>query len=255
MRRMATQPALVTLRSAAKPIPLEPVAAYDRISPVFAHLAESRRAYLDRVDQLVISEAPPDRQSLLDVGAGDGTRGCRIAQAIGVAEVVLLEPSLGMQGNETKEAKMWNIRAEDLHSVQAEFDVIICLWNVLGHIFPSASRVEVLRQFSRLMSPRGKVFVDVNHRYNTRCYGMLKTAVRFLRDRLSPDERNGDVVVAWDIGEMRCATMGHVFSDPEFRSLCAAAGLNIEKRFTVDYVTGALRRWSWEGHLLYVLQH
>lgn len=229
---------------------------------MFALLAEQRRAYLDGIDQLVISEIPPGSRSLFDVGAGDGTRARRIGQRRGLKDLVLLEPSLAMQGNRSADISVWTMRAEDLHVVQVEFDVILCLWNVLGHIFPSASRAEVLRQFARLLSPDGKAFVDVSHRYNARHYGLLRTAKRFLHDRLSTDEKNGDVVVAWDVEETRCTeqratpwtTMGHVFTHREFCSLCAAAGLTIEKRFAVDYATGARRRWSYEGHLLYVLR-
>jgi 2-polyprenyl-3-methyl-5-hydroxy-6-metoxy-1,4-benzoquinol methylase len=138
--------------------------------------------------------------------------------------------------------------------VQAEFDVITCLWNVLGHILPAAARIEVLRQFSRLVSPQGKIFIDVNHRYNASHYGPLPTALRFLRDRMFPDEKNGDVTVSWDMEETRCTTVGHVFTHQEFRSLSIAAGLNIEKRFVLNYATGEQRKWSFEGNLLYVLR-
>jgi 2-polyprenyl-3-methyl-5-hydroxy-6-metoxy-1,4-benzoquinol methylase len=220
---------------------------------MFSALAESRRAYLDSVDRLVISEARPASRSLLDVGAGNGARSRRIAQALGVPELVLLEPSVAMQGNGPADAAVWTMSAEDLHLVDAEFDIITCLWNVLGHIFPSARRIEVLRQFARLLSPHGKLFVDVNHRYNARHYGVLPTAMRFLRDRVFRSETNGDVVVDWNIGGTRCSTWGHVFTHGEVRSLCLSAGLNIVKRFVVDYDSGEQRRWSMEGHLLYVL--
>src|SRR5580704_17421146 len=120
---------------------LDPVAAYDRIRPVFARIAEKRRAYLDSVDQLVISGIPTGARSMLDVGSGDGVRARRIAQARNIAELVLLEPSVAMQG---AEPKVQTMRAEELHLIDGEFDVITCLWNVLGHIFPAASRLEVL---------------------------------------------------------------------------------------------------------------
>ena len=233
---------------------LDPVAAYDRIAPVFARLAEQRKPYLDRIDRLVLSEMPPGSRSLLDVGSGDGARARRIAQVGGIAELVLLEPSLAMQGHAPPDAKVWTMRAEELHSVQGEFDVITSLWNVLGHIFPASARMEVLRQFSRLVSPHGRIFVDVNHRYNARHYGSLRTALRFLRDQVSWNEKDGDVVVTWDVEETRCTTMGHVFTDKEFRSLARDAGLSVEKRFVVDYATGEQRRRSWEGNLLYVLR-
>jgi SAM-dependent methyltransferase len=230
---------------------LDPVVAYDRIAPVFARIAEKRRPYLDSIDRLIISAIPSGSRSLLDVGSGDGRRARLIAQARNIAELLLLEPSLAMQdGNATGHT----MRAEDLYLIHGEFDVITCLWNVLGHIFPSAGRVEVLHQFARLLSPQGRIFIDVQHRYNARHYGAIPTTLRFLRDRLRWDETNGDVVVAWDVEQVRCTTRGHVFTDKEFRSLAQAAGLNIEKRFVVDYSTGECRRRSIEGNLLYVLE-
>jgi 2-polyprenyl-3-methyl-5-hydroxy-6-metoxy-1,4-benzoquinol methylase len=231
----------------------DPVDAYNLIAPVFAGIAERRRPYLDGVDRLVLSEMPPGPRSLLDVGAGDGARACRLARDRAIAELVLLEPSRAMRGSVCGDAKTWTMRAEELQSVEAEFDVITCLWNVLGHIFPSAARIEVLRQFGRLVSPKGKIFIDVNHRYNASHYGALPTTTRFLRDRIFPNETNGDVLVSWDIEETRCITGGHVFTHEEFRSLCLAAGLSIEKRFVLDYTTGKQRRWSFEGNLLYIL--
>jgi SAM-dependent methyltransferase len=229
---------------------LDPVAAYDRIGPVFARIAEERRAYLDAIDRIVISAIPPGSRSMLDVGAGDGRRARRIAQAREIAELVLIEPSAAMQGSD---AKFRTMRAEELQLVQGGFDVITCLWNVLGHIFPAAGRLEVLHQFARLISPQGRIFIDVQHRYNACHYGLIPTALRFLRDRVRWKETNGDVVVAWDVGKVRCTTRGHVFTDREFRSLALSAGLNIEKRYIVDYASGECRCWSMEGHLLYVL--
>ena len=234
---------------------LDPVAAYDRIAPVYARLAERRRAYLAAVERLVIAGIPPGSRSMLDVGAGDGVRAGRIAAAAGIESLTLLEPSAGMRSHCRVPATCWAMRAEELGSQEGSFDVITCLWNVLGHIFPAAVRVEVLRQFARLVRPEGAIFIDLNHRYNTRHYGVPATAVRFLRDRLWPAGDQGDVRVTWDIaGASPCATAGHVFTRREFRDLCRAAGLHIAKQFIVDYASGELRRRSFEGNLLYVLR-
>jgi SAM-dependent methyltransferase len=230
---------------------LDPVAAYEQIAPVFARIAEKRRPYLDSVDRLVISQIPTGSRSLLDVGSGDGRRVRQIAQARDIAQLVLLEPSVAMQRGD---ATVRTMRAEELHLIDAEFDAVTCLWNVLGHIFPATGRLEVLHQFSRLVSPQGRIFVDVHHRYNVRHHGAIPTALRYLRDRLWWNQTNGDVVVAWDVEQVRCMTRGHVFTHREFRSLARLAGLNIENRFVVDYATGERRRWSIEGHLLYVLR-
>ena len=233
---------------------LDPVTAYDRLAPVYALVAAERKAYLDAVDRLIVAEIPPGSRSMLDVGAADGAHAWGIARAAGVQDLVLLEPSAAMRSHCPAEATVWAMRAEDLHRQQGSFDVITCLWNVLGHIFPPAARVEVLRQLGRLGSPAGKIFIDVNHRYNARHYGTLATALRFLRDRVAPGVRNGDVTVTWNIEGQPCVTSGHVFTQAEFASLARAAGLTIEKRFVIDYASGQVRRRSWEGHLLYVLR-
>lgn len=232
--------------------PLDPVVAYNRIAPSYARLRDQRRAYLDAVERLVVSAIPPGSRSLLDIGAGDGVRAIRIAQAAGLKEIVLLEPSSEMRKNWTAGKTAWAMRAEDLHSQQGQFDAITCLWNVLGHIFPASARSEVLRQCARLLAPGGRIFIDVNHRYNALHYGLLPTACRFLRDRLSPAASNGDVVVTWQVEGV--STAGHVFTEREFAELCGVAGVRAERRFVVDYATGALRRRSLLGNLLYVLR-
>jgi 2-polyprenyl-3-methyl-5-hydroxy-6-metoxy-1,4-benzoquinol methylase len=225
---------------------LDPVAAYDRIAPSFARLSEERRAYLDAVERLIISAISPHARSLLDVGAGDGVRALRIAQAAGLREVVLLEPSAAMRENWPSSVTAWTMRAEDLHAQQGQFDAITCLWNVLGHIFPASARVEAIRQCARLLAPGGRIFIDVRHRYNAVHYGWLRTAWRFLRGG------SRDVVVHWRPEGV--STAGHVFTHREFAGLCHAAGVTIERRIVVDYATGAVRRWSFQGNLLYVLR-
>jgi 2-polyprenyl-3-methyl-5-hydroxy-6-metoxy-1,4-benzoquinol methylase len=220
---------------------------------VYARIASRRREYLDTVDRLVIAGIPPGSRKLLDVGAGDGARAARIAKAAGVEDVTLLEPSAVMRSYCDAKATIWAMRAEDLHGQQGSFDAITCLWNVLGHILPASGRVEVLRQFARLAAPRGKIFIDVNHRYNARHYGMVATAMRFLRDIVSTAGSHGDVRVVWDVEGQHCATTGHVFTHREFAALTDEAGLRIEKQFVIDYASGEIRRHSFEGNLLYVL--
>lgn len=227
----------------------DPVSAYDQIAPLYASLSAPRRAYLEAVERIVIGEIPPDSRSLLDIGAADGTRAARIAKAAGLTDLVLLEPSAAMRSRCPKDATVWPIRAEDLPEQQGSFDAITCLWNVLGHIFPAQARAGVLRGSARMLAPQGRIFLDVNHRYNACHYGVLPTAGRFLRDLLSTPGAHGDVTVTW--GD--CSTTGHVFTHREIDGLVRSAGLAIEKRFVVDYATGGLRRFAFEGHLMYVL--
>jgi 2-polyprenyl-3-methyl-5-hydroxy-6-metoxy-1,4-benzoquinol methylase len=233
--------------------PFDAVAAYDRIAPVYARLAEPRAEYLDAVERLIIDRIAPGSLSLLDVGAGDGVRALRIAAAAGLQDVTLLEPSEAMRRYFPADVTVWAMRAENLQSRQGSFEVITCLWNVLGHIAPAAARMEALRQFGRLLAPQGKVFIDVNHRYNARHYGTAITILRFLRDYLS-QRNHGDVQVTWNIEKELVATTGHVFTHKEFLALSHAAGLRIDKRFVIDYSSGRICRRTWEGNLLYELR-
>jgi SAM-dependent methyltransferase len=232
---------------------LDPVSAYDRIAPQFASIADPRRAYLEQIDRLIVSEIPRWSRSLLDVGAGEGERGLRIAREAGLREVTLVEPSAAMRSKWPAGIQVLAIRAEELSSVAGNFDVILCLWNVIGHVFPAAERAEVLRQFARLASAGGRIFIDFNHRYNIRQYGLWPTLGRRLYDWIRP-ERNGDVTVAWTIGGVDCATRGHVFCNREVTRMIRAAGLQIERKYVVDYATGELCRRGFQGNPLYVLR-
>lgn len=231
---------------------VQAVESYDPVASALPGVALGRRAYLDRIDELVIAGIPPGARSLLDIGAGDGSRALHIAAARNLNDVVLLEPSAVMRANWPPEIRGWPIRAEELGSKTGEFDAIVCLWNVLGHVFPSSARIEVLRHCARLLAPRGLLFLDVSHRYNARHYGLLPTLGRTIADHVSPSDERGDVTVRWNVNGRRYSTRGHVFTDPEFRRLASAAGLGVRKMISVDYATGAIRRSRFSGHLLYI---
>jgi SAM-dependent methyltransferase len=233
---------------------LDPITAYDQIAPIYARLSGRRKAYLNAIERLIVDRLPPGSRSLLDVGSGDGSRAARIARAAELRDVTLLEPSPAMRAQCPANFTIWPTRAEALPTQQGSFDVITCLWNVLGHILPAAARLGVLQNLARLLANHGRIFIDVNHRYNARHYGVLPTVVRFLRDLPSPPGTHGDVRVTWEMEGRPCATTGHVFTHPEFAQLARAAGLIIEQRFVVDYQSGELRRRGWSGHLMYVLR-
>jgi SAM-dependent methyltransferase len=252
---------------------LDPVSAYDRVAPFYREMAKPRQRYLERIEQLVIARVPRGSRSLLDVGAGDGARTFIIAQGAGLDEVVLLEPSSGMVANCQGSAQVWAIRAEELGSDLSasdqgaagrhagasapnlkRFDVIICLWNVLGHIRPGSKRAYVLGELGRMLCSRGLLFVDVNHRYNIRSYGLFRTVSRYLWDHVSPNEANGDVMASWKFGSTQCSTYGHVFTDQEIGKLAAASKLRIKERVAVDYERGAVTRFGFQGSLLYVFE-
>lgn len=234
----------------------DPVAAYDRLAPEYAAYRRKRETYLRSVENAIIHRIPSGPQSLLDIGAGDGARASRIASAAGISRVVLLEPSASMAAPAGNATEIWRVRAEDLnpHAVPDRFDVITCLWNVLGHVGCEAARIRVLKTAGMLLSANGLFFFDVNHRYNARSYGLTATCARWLEDSLLRNSRNGDVTATWRIGQTRISTYGHVFTDREILRLARRADLELEKRIVIDYGNGSLHEFSWLGNLLYIFR-
>jgi 2-polyprenyl-3-methyl-5-hydroxy-6-metoxy-1,4-benzoquinol methylase len=235
---------------------LDPVAAYDRLAPYYSQFSKRRAAYLQRVEERIKSRIPPAAKSLLDMGAGDGSRALRIASAANIPRVVLLEPSSQMAVGAPAGVEFWSVRIEDVavSGISEHFDVITCLWNVLGHIPGWGKRARALRAMSQLLAPEGALFIDVIHRYNVRSYGVVMSAARWLRDSLAPSDASGDVVAHWQTATGEVSTYGHVFTDQEMRRLAKSAGLECVERVVIDYETGKTRSVSCLGNLLYVLR-
>ena len=231
---------------------LDPVAAYDALADRYHSLLESKSRYLRTIEKLVIANTA-GAHSLLDVGAGDGTRTLRIAQAAAIANVVLVEPSAGMRRQCRQHAKYWQYRATEIPETASQFDVITCLWNVLGHLENHAERVFVLSRLRGLLAPSGAIFLDVNHRYNAAAYGGAKTLLRMAYDGLFPSERNGDVIVRWPVGDGYIRTRGHVFTQTELHELFRGSRLTIKKKWIVHYESGEQRTLPVFGNLLYQL--
>jgi SAM-dependent methyltransferase len=297
----------------------DPVAAYDRLAAHYAGISRRRDPYLRSVEREIISRISPRSRSILDIGAGDGTRVLRMTAGSGIRRVVLLEPSAEMRAlgssqldfgscsqlgrdvaikmpgeyvssegapfvspgrqpwvgmdtdrvpegrhranlisqvsEESPHIEIWPVRAEGLWAkpVSERFDVITCLWNVLGHV-ATENREHTLCAVAQLLSPDGKFFLDINHRYNLRAYGILPACARWLRDHLFPSESNGDVLANWEVGESSISTYGHVFAHREIVRLAGAAGLELEKRIAINYENGKIQRFSFQGNLLYVFR-
>lgn len=124
----------------------------------------------------------------------------------------------------------------------------------IRHLRGIKDRERALRGMADCLMPGGKCFLDVNHRYNLRSYGVAPTAARFIRDSIVYTETSSDVIAKWTVGGESISTHGHVFTDREILQLAVAAGLTIEERIVVDYDNGKIRRWGFAGNLLYVFR-
>jgi len=190
---------------------------------------------------------------LLDVGAGDGSRALRIAQQAKLGRLVLLEPSAGMRAQCPAGAEVWPHSVSEIPDTGSQFDVITCLWNVLGHLESPQQRISALWKFRDLLAPKGTVFLDVSHRYNAESYGWSMTFMRMAGDLFLRSEKRGDVSVTWKAGARTIHTTGHVFTHREIKWLVRSAGLKILRRWIISYETGRESKLPLRGHLLYQL--
>jgi SAM-dependent methyltransferase len=225
--------------------------AYDLLAPHYREYADGRATYLDAVDGFILERAPREGR-MLDVGAGDGVRGMRLAQALGAERIVLCEPSPRMAGlcRAHGADEVWESSAQALPAVDERFDVVVCLWNVLGHLPDRAARVAALGEMRRLLAPGGRVYFDVNNRHNARAYGRWRVALRRWIDRLAPDDRRGDTSFEWRVADRRIPATGHLFTPREIEAIVLSAGLAIVRWLAIDYVTGSRSDDLREGQIL-----
>lgn len=229
--------------------------AYDEIAPVYEDYSQSRMAYLNKVDDLVIAGLCPDMR-LLDIGSGDGRRLSKICKQGGIRDIVAVEPSAGM-------AKICRERLQiDVHQVTGEqlshldigtFDVITALWNVFGHIPGTESRLITLKNMAAKLGTEGRIMLDVNNRHNAMAYGRAKVLGRVIVDSLFFDERRGDATYEWKIGDKVFQGSGHLFTPSEIEKLFRQAGLKIMERLSVNYADGTVSRSPYQGQLFYIL--
>jgi SAM-dependent methyltransferase len=233
----------------------DPVLAFERIGKHFAAVSRRREPYLRSVEDCILQRIPAGCGSLLDIGSGDGGRALRIAAEARIKRVVLVEPSVAMASPQKHQPEVWRCRAENLdpNQMRERFDVITCLWNVLGHV-PAGARPIALTNIARLLAPDGTFFLDVNHRYNANAYGLLRTGLRWLRDRYQQSEKAGDVRATWKLPDATISTYGHVFTHAEMLRLSHLAGLELAERILIDYSNGRIRRWAFAGNLLYIFR-
>lgn len=228
---------------------------YDALAPHYREYAEKKSAYLSAVDHFILENIPEGASSLLDVGAGDGIRGMSIASQKGIAHTVLCDLSSEMVSRcrELNPTEVWQAAAEALPETNLRFDVITCLWNVLGHLGGRAERIKSLQGMGNLLAENGVIFFDVNNRYNAPAYGLFKVMARVVMETLLPDERRGDASFDWKIKEKVFPAMGHLFTPGEIEGIIHAAGLRVKNRVSVDYTTGKYSQSPFRGQLLYLV--
>jgi SAM-dependent methyltransferase len=228
---------------------------YDKLAPNYQNYAAEKSNYINAIDQLIIQKSKGNVRTMLDVGSADGMRGIKLSKEIGVESLVLAEPSQKMVElcKKIYNGEIWAITADNLPETR-RFDLITCLWNVLGHIQSRDTRVTSLKRMYSLLNPGGKLFLDVNNRYNSNAYGFWEICSRIIYDFFNQNNNKGDTDYDLHINGETIKGMGHLFTPQEMKELLNISGINRIKRYSVDYKTGKVHSSFLYGQLLFEIE-
>ena len=228
---------------------------YTHFSKSYARYALTKQAFIDAVNNFIKKETSTEK-TMIDVGAGDGKRSKLISDSIGVEYLTLLDNSDGMVDLAKKISNSSVIKA-DISSkdfkLEKKYDVVLCLWNVLGHIV-AENREIALKNIASIVEDNGVIFLDINNRYNISHYGIGSVVRNILKDIFIPRKSNGDFNLKIDTDGKQISTIVHIFNPFEIEHLFKLAGLSVLKRKIINYKTGEIKNNFWEGQLVYKLK-
>lgn len=232
---------------------------YNRLAPYFRLYSKRKQLYLNSVDKIIIRSIDKKGTHMLDVGAGDGLRGSKLFKNLGFKKIVSIDNSSEMvslykRGFKRKIYKL-DISSNDTMIVLDKFDVITCLWNVLGHISTQKKRLKALINMKKLLKGNGKIFIDVSNRYNIAYYGWLNVITNMIRDLIFHSERNGEFAYDLHINKLiSIPSSNHFFTPYEMKALIEEAGLFIDRQLYINYSTGLIESTFLKGSLFYILK-
>ena len=240
-------------------MPMESSDFYDKFASAYQDYASERRAYIDAVDAFIRSEIGKMRGgSVVDIGSGTGAR---IESIFGTTKnplrITAIDNSDGMIGILQKVPGV-TITKNDIASVNfsipEKYDVALCLWNVLGHIATAEKRTRALKNMAKILHDNGRLFIDVNNRYNAAQYGVFPVLKNMASDALQiHPATTGNFRLTVAVHEETIDTTVHLFTAAEMRALIQSAGLKILRSKAIHYRTGKTVLCSSMGQLVYEL--
>jgi len=228
---------------------------YNEFVVTYDEYALNKEAYLLAVNKF-IWENTGIITSIVDVGAGTGKRSKKVFKSLNAKKLTLIDSSEGMV-NMLKEINNATVIKADISDYNFKhsptYDVVVCLWNVLGHI-PQAKRITTLKNIASLVQVNGSIFLDVNNRYNISHYGLRSVFKNFLRDLFFPKDSNGDFPLCVNADNGPVNTSVHIFNPFEIRRLIKTAGLTIERCSYINYRNGDKSRLWFCGQIVFKLK-
>lgn len=232
---------------------------YDAFAPYYREYAKKKAKYLAAIDELILENLPTRTDSILDIGCGDGVRLAGLLQRISHKEVWAIDSSTEMLSLAEKNVDAKILQADIGNSsidkdLIRRFDVILCLWNVLGHVGGQETRGHAILNMSKALKENGRIYIDTNNRHNVSHYGIRTVLKNLMTDFVRPGRDNGTLPYEIRVTENKAIdAYSHFFNPGELLPLFSTSGLHPLKTRYVDYATGAIAG-PWSGNIFYVLE-
>jgi 2-polyprenyl-3-methyl-5-hydroxy-6-metoxy-1,4-benzoquinol methylase len=231
---------------------------YKYFSKKFGEYSSSKKEYLDSIDN-IITNLHFKPTSIIDLGAGDGRRSLKMAKKLKVEDVILVDNCSEMF-SDTIHTENIKKMVDDISDnnfylrIDKKFDLILCLWNVLGHIETKESRMSVIKNISKIINDDGVCFLDINNRYNIKQYGIKNVLKNILRDIFLPNNKNGDFQFDFKNGDVNIKTQVHIFNPFEIDKYLKKNNIKIIDKKFIDYKTGRISSNVFFGQILYKIK-
>lgn len=222
---------------------------YDSIATSYSEQSKRRLAYLNAIDDYIVGKISNlSNSNYLDIGSGDGRRAIKIAQSIPEVQLTLVDDSTGMLHQvEDDSVTVHNLSFFDYKTTK-KFDVITCLWNVIGHFPDKDFRLQFFKSVEHVLADKGRLFFDVNNRYNINHYGTKNVMKSLVKDR-NNDSENG-----WfTLGEADEQTKVYIHNPFDIEEYLKDTSLKIIDTLYVNYESGKVEDTFFEGQLFYIL--
>lgn len=226
---------------------------YNRIAIDYQSISNRRKKYIESIDSLILQHLQSSIYNYMDVGTGDGMRALKLAKALGVKELQLVDNSeiinlvnLNSDGLQIDKC----LSAVDKLKLNRRFDLITCLWNVLGHVGEREDRLKTLKTLKEHLSANGTIILDVNNRYNISEYGF-----NAVQSNLSNDFKKYERAGYFELKYDNYITEVYIHSPFEMNEICKSVGLKVEVEIYINYSTGNIESSIFEGQLLYIIKH
>ena len=230
---------------------------YNLFTKEYGDYSKERFSYILSVNK-IIKKKYSSPKKILDIGCGDGERIKQLSCFWNTKEIFLVDQSESMLNIAIKNTGFTGVKADigkDVFFEDNFFDLITCLWNVLGHIENEERCLFALKSFkNKIDKNSGIIIFDINNRYNIFQYGLVNVIRNIIKDLYNYNFKNGDFLLSIPIVDKSLNTNVHIFNPFEMRRLIEKAGLVIEDEIYINYRTG-VRVPSWLfGQILYIIK-